>query len=114
MGIFAAYCASIATNLWLLSGEMRAYLKIARNQPVTFDEVFQGGRYVLTMIHVWIAFIIVLAVSVVLGIGVSVAGLRVIGDQAGGILFLATGVVMATGSVFPPAKKAELIWEDEL
>ena len=48
-GIFVLYFVSWVINFWLVAGETRAYLKIARGQPVTFGEVFQGGRFVLRM-----------------------------------------------------------------
>jgi hypothetical protein len=57
---FAAY----VVGFWLTIGQNRAYLKIARNQPVRFDEIFQGARFVLTTILATILFVAVLAVPI--------------------------------------------------
>ena len=39
-----AQIISLVVGLWLAIGQSRAYLKIVRNEQVTFAEVFQGGR----------------------------------------------------------------------
>ena len=84
-------------NVWLLAGQSRAFIKIARDQPATFGEVFQGGRYILTMIHATVCFVIGLIVVFALGYGVSAAGLGILGSQsAGGIVFMVTGFALTT------------------
>lgn len=97
VGIFVAYVASLVINMWLFAGETRAYLKIARDQPVAFGEVFQGGRYISTMIGAGIMFVIVLLVPVMVGFGVSFGVFGLIGNQsAGGLAFLVIGIAMTT------------------
>jgi hypothetical protein len=93
LGFIAAYVVSWVINLWLLAGQSRAFIKIARDQPVSFGEVFQGGRYVLTMIFATICFMIGFVFVFALGFGLSAAGLGILGNQsAGGIAFLTIGI----------------------
>jgi hypothetical protein len=95
VAIIVIYCISVAINYWVLAGLFKAYLKIGRNQPVEFSEVFQGGRYVLTMIFAALVYGIVIAVLVALLVGVSMAGFSLLGNQsAGGIVFLVIGIVL--------------------
>jgi uncharacterized membrane protein len=97
VAIFVAYVASMVINMWLFAGEARAYLKIARGQPVTFGEVFQGGRYILTMIGAGIMFGIVLLVPVMVCLGVSFGVFGLLGrESAGGLAFLVIGIAMTT------------------
>ena len=88
---------SLVINAWLYAGAMRVYLKIVRNQPVAFGEVFQGGRYLLPMIFASIIYVIVMLVPVFLGFVVSLAASGLIANQsAAGILIFLIGIAVAT------------------
>jgi uncharacterized membrane protein len=90
---YVAQIISLVVGLWLAIGQSRAYLKIVRNEQVTFAEVFQGGRYLLTMlIAVIIVFTAAFVMSILGGV-VSALGLAAIGNQsAGGILVFVAGI----------------------
>ncbi len=59
---FVAFFLSFVVAVWLTIGQHRAFLKIARGQIVAVEDIFRGGRFVLTTIFAWIAFVVVLAV----------------------------------------------------
>jgi hypothetical protein len=90
---FVAQIISLVVGLWLAIGQSRAYLKLVRNEQVTFAEVFLGGRYLLTMLGaVIILFIAAFAMSILGGV-VSALCLAAIGNQsAGGILVFVAGI----------------------
>lgn len=82
--------SGIVISVWLGIGQGRAYLKIARGEPVEFAEIFQGGRFVLTTILASILFIVVLAAPILVAVGVITFGILAMANQqiAGLFLFL--------------------------
>jgi len=58
---FVSFFLSFVVAVWLTIGQNRAFLRIARGQVVTVEDVFRGGPFVLTTILAWIAFFAVLA-----------------------------------------------------
>jgi hypothetical protein len=85
----------IVIQVWLGIGQARAYLKIARGEPVAFEEIFQGGRYLLTTILASIIFILILLAPIMIAVVASTAGMVALGNQSvGGIaVFLVTSTL---------------------
>jgi hypothetical protein len=51
---FGLLLVSLVIQLWLGIGMNMALLRIARGQPISFDMLFSGGRYLLRSILAWI------------------------------------------------------------
>ena len=61
---------SLVVQVWLGIGMNRGLLKIARNEPVSFDVIFTGGRSLLTTIRAGIVVFLIIAAPVfILGMG---------------------------------------------
>jgi hypothetical protein len=93
---YVAQIISLVVGLWLAIGQSRAYLKIVRNEQVTFAEVFQGGRYLLTMLIAVIILFAAAFVMSILGGVVSALGLAAIGNQSAGGIFVFVAGISAT------------------
>jgi hypothetical protein len=79
--------------VWI--GQTIAVLKIARGEPVAFEDLFEGGRFVLTTILATIVFAAVIAVPILIAVGVITAGLLLMPDQstvAAVILFVVASI----------------------
>jgi hypothetical protein len=61
----ATQLVGIIIQTWLTIGMTRGLLKIARSQPVSFDVVFSGGRYMVPVIVAGIVFALILALLLV-------------------------------------------------
>jgi hypothetical protein len=106
MAIYGSlYCVSLIIQAWLGIGMNLGLLKIARGQPVSFDVLFSGGRYLLRSILAWIIMILLFAAFVFVPVfmaGVIAAALR--GQAAilfaalisGGILWIGFLIYMCT------------------
>ena len=94
--------SSILIQVWLGIGQARAYLKIARAEPVAFDEIFKGGQYVLTTILASIIFIIILGGPIGIAAVVGAIGLAAMGEwSAGGIVvFLVASTLAAVFVIY--------------
>jgi hypothetical protein len=92
----AAIC-SFVLQIWIVwIGASLAVLKIARGEPVAFQDIFTGGRYVLTMILSSIIFSLVLAGPIALAVGLITATMVAMGPQsAGGIIAFVLGSSLA-------------------
>ena len=61
---------SVVLQIWVVwIGQTIALLKIARGEPVAFEDVFKGGRLLLTMILATIVMLAVLAVPILIAVG---------------------------------------------
>ena len=93
--ILTLFVASVL-QIWIAwIGQTIALLKIARGEPVAFEDVFKGGRFVLTVILATIVFIAVLAVPVLVAVGAITAGMVMMPELslvATVLLFLAVSV----------------------
>lgn len=91
-------------QIWVVwIGQTIALLKIARGEPVAFEDVFKGGRFVLTLILATIVFLGVLAVPILIAVGTITAGLVMMPAQsavAAVLLFLAVSVPVGAVVVF--------------
>lgn len=58
---FASIFLSIVVAVWLTIGQNLAFLKIARGQAVALEDIFAGGRFVLTAILAGILVVGILA-----------------------------------------------------
>jgi hypothetical protein len=59
---FISFFASFVAAVFFTVGQNLALLKVARTEEVTFDEIFRGGRFVLTTILAWLLFGLILSV----------------------------------------------------
>jgi hypothetical protein len=93
--ILTLFVASVL-QIWIAwIGQTIGLLKIARGEPVAFEDVFKGGRFVLTLILATIVFIAVLGVPVAIAVGAITAGLVMMPDLsvvATVLLFVAVSV----------------------
>jgi hypothetical protein len=98
--------SGIVVQVWLGIGLSLAFLKIARGEPVAFDEVFRGGRFVLTIILAYIVFVLALAVPIGLATAVITAGFLVMENQliACVLLFLVVSTVAGLFVVYVTAR----------
>jgi hypothetical protein len=101
--ILTLFVASVL-QIWIAwIGQTIGLLKIARGEPVAFEDVFKGGRYVLTLILATIVFLAVLAVPVSIAVGAITAGLIMMPDQsavATVLVFLVVSVPVGLVVVF--------------
>ena len=74
-----------------------AMLKIARGEPVTFEDVFSGGRFLLTTILAWVVHKLLIAVPIVVATGVIIGGIVMMENQSGVAAFLLFLVVSVIG-----------------
>ncbi len=95
---------SVVLQIWVVwIGQTIALLKIARGEPVAFEDVFKGGRVLLTTILASIVMLAVLAVPILIAVGAITAGLMIIPDQSGVVavlLFLILSVPAGVVVVF--------------
>jgi hypothetical protein len=86
---------------WLGIGLTLALLKIGRRQPVSFEDVFSGGSFLLTALLAWVVHKVVLAVPIMIAVGVIVGGILLLENQSGVAAFLLFLVVSGlAGLVF--------------
>ncbi|HKI16727.1 MAG TPA: hypothetical protein VKA15_02560 [Isosphaeraceae bacterium] len=95
---FTSFFVSFVVAVWLTIGQNLAFLKIARGQVVTVEDIFRGGRFVLTTILGWIAFLVVMAVPglAVYFLAVAFLVLLVQGPTLAGVLAIVAGCVGST------------------
>ncbi len=97
LSLFAAY----VIQFWLSIGMTLAMLKIARGQPVMFEDVFRGGHLVLTVILACIVHKVLIAIPIAVAVGIIVGGILLLENQAGVAAFLLFMVVSGlAGLVF--------------
>ena len=97
LSLFAAY----VIQFWLSIGMTLAMLKIARGQPVMFEDVFRGGHLVLTVILACIVHKVLIAMPIAVAVGIIVGGILLLENQAGVAAFLLFLVVSGlAGLVF--------------
>lgn len=96
--------ASIVIGVWLTVGQCRAFLRVARGQPVGLDEVFRGGPFVLTTILATIIFAAILAVPIMIAVVVITFGFLALENQliAEILLFLIVSVLAGILSCTSP------------
>jgi hypothetical protein len=85
--ILSLFAAQVL-QFWLAIGMTLTMLKIARGLPVAFEDLFSGGRFVLTTILAWIVHKVVIAVPVLVATGVIVGGIFMMENQSGVAAFL--------------------------
>jgi uncharacterized membrane protein len=97
---FVCFAAEVC-SFWLSIGVTLATLKIARGEPVVFEDLFGGGRVLLTLILAWIVHKVLIAVPIAVAVGVIVSGIVLMENQSGVAAFLLFFVVSAAaGLVF--------------
>jgi hypothetical protein len=95
------YFAAYVLQFWLGIGMTLATLKIARGEPVLFEEVFGGGRFLLTVILAWIVHKLLIAVPIAVAVGIIIGGILLMENQSGVAAFLLFLVVSGSaGLVF--------------
>ena len=90
-----AYFSAYVVEFWLGIGVTLATLKIARSEPVLFEDVFGGGRFLLTVILAWIVHKLLIAVPIAAAVGVIFGGMVLMDSQsvlAAILLFLIVSV----------------------
>ncbi len=93
--------ASFVIQAWLGVGMTLAMLKIARGELLTFEDVFRGGRFLLTALLAWVVHKLLIAVPIVVATGVIIGGILVMENQSGVAAFLLFLVVSSlAGLVF--------------
>jgi hypothetical protein len=86
---------------WLGIGMTLAMLKIARGEPVMFEDAFRGGPFLLTAILAWVVHKVMIAVPILVATGVIIAGIVMMENQSGVAAFLLFLVVSSlAGLVF--------------
>jgi hypothetical protein len=85
-------------QVWLAIGQTMAMLKIARRQPVVFEDVFHGGRYVLTTILASILFGVMLVGPIVIAVALIIPGITMMQNQRGVAAVLLFVVVATTAA----------------
>jgi hypothetical protein len=95
---FVSFFLSFVVAVWLTIGQNLAFLKIARGQVVAVENIFRGGRFVLTTILAWIAFLVVLAVPTLVVYLLAGAFLVTIvqGPSLAGLLVILAGCLAST------------------
>ena len=79
LSMFAGY----VTQAWLGIGLTLAMIKIARGQPVSFQDVASGGRFLLTALLAWVVHKVAIAVPIAVAVGVIVGGILLLENQSG-------------------------------
>jgi hypothetical protein len=93
--------ASVVMQGWLSIGMTLSILKIARGERVTFEDVFRGGRFLLTSLLAWVVHKVLIAVPIVVATGIIVGGIVLMENQSGVAAFLLFLVVSSlAGLVF--------------
>jgi hypothetical protein len=83
------YLVSLIIQVWLLIGMMLGLLEIARGQPVSFDVLFSGGRYVLkTILAIVVIIFLFLALFVLLLVAAGVITVAFRNHMGIGLAFL--------------------------
>jgi len=80
--------AALVVQFWLMIGQTMALLKIARRQPVEFEDVFKGGRFVLTIILASILVGIMIVGPIGIAVGLIIPGMMMLRDQRGAAAIL--------------------------
>jgi hypothetical protein len=95
---------AIVLQIWVAwIGQTIALLKIVRGEPVAFEDVFKGGRMVLTTILASIVMLALIAVPILIAVGAITAGLVMMQNQSGlgaVLLFLVVSVPIGVVVVF--------------
>ena len=98
--ILSLFAAQVV-QFWLAIGMTLAMLRIARGLPVAFEDLFSGGRFVLTTILAWVVHKLVIAIPILVATGVIVGGVVMMENQSGVAAFLLFLVVSGlAGLVF--------------
>ena len=98
-----AYFSAYVVEFWLGIGVTLATLKIARSEAVLFEDVFGGGRFLLTVILAWIVHKLLIAVPIAVAVGVIFGGLVLMDNPsvlAAILLFLIVSVPAGLVCVF--------------
>jgi hypothetical protein len=93
--------ASIVVQAWFGIGMALAMLKIARGELVTFEDVFRGGRFLLTALLAMVVHKVLIAIPIAVATGVIIGGIVMMENQSGVAAFLLFLVMSsAAGLVF--------------
>jgi hypothetical protein len=85
--ILSLFAAQVL-QFWLAVGLTRAMLRIARGLPVSFEELFSGGPFLLTSILAWVVHKVVIAMPILVATGLIVGGILMMENQSGVAAFL--------------------------
>ena len=83
-----ALFATTVCQYWLNIGMTLAMIKIAHDEPVSFEDVFTGGRFVLTVILASIVHKILIGVPIAIAVGIIIGGVVMMENQSGVAAFL--------------------------
>ena len=89
---FGLNLLSAVIQIWLGIGMTRGLIKIVRGEPVSFDVVFSGGRYLLTTILASILVVVLFfaaGIIPILAVVATMFALRNQGSLAGGVIAVA-------------------------
>lgn len=96
-----AYFFAYVFQFWLGIGMTLATLKIARGEPLSFEEVFGGGHFLLTVILAWIVHKILIALPIAAAVGVIFGGILLMENLTGvGVFLLFLVVSGLAGLIF--------------
>ncbi len=91
---WAVIFVSLVIQLWLGIGMNLGLLKVARGQPVSFDVLFSGGRYLLTSILGWVVVVVLVGIALATPLFLAGAVAAIFREQSGIVL-----AVMISGIV---------------
>jgi hypothetical protein len=79
---------SLLVQTWLGIGMSRGMLRIARGQPVSFEVLFSGGRYLLTTILAWLVVILLLLGAFLVPVALAGVFTTMLRDQPATVLLV--------------------------
>jgi hypothetical protein len=84
LALFATY----VLLFWVEIGLTLAMIKIARGEIVSFEDIFSGGHFLLTVILAWIVRTVLFAIPILVAVGVIAGGIYLMENQSGVAAFL--------------------------
>jgi hypothetical protein len=86
--LFLSYFGTYVLLFWVEIGLTLAMIKIARGELVSFEDIFSGGQFLLTVILAWIVRTVLLAIPILVAVGVIIGGIVLMENQSGVAAFL--------------------------
>jgi uncharacterized membrane protein len=80
--------ATYVLLFWVEIGLTLAMIKIARGELVSFEDIFSGGHFLLTLILAWIVRTVLLAIPILVAVGIIIGGIVLMENQSGVAAFL--------------------------
>src|SRR4051794_26378037 len=93
---FSLFFIVYVFNGWISIGQNLALLEIARRRPGAFDQLFRGGRFLLTSLLAGVLLLVAIIAAALVGLMVIPIGVAVLGRGGPGmILVVAAGAAIA-------------------